>query len=766
MSLPGPFMPIRGSQLQKARRAILSAMSRDAQPKEMDELRMYLAESACLTIDEIDATLAKLILSGDVVGDDRRGWCCAGRHALMEGIVQGARNGFRFVEDGTGSEWVISNSEYVPVFPGDRVSALASRSDDPKRPAVKVQEVLSRYSTRFVCRCDAPFVTDDGWAVVSTIDPYGSAPVAVPAGQLGKQTRTALVVDLTGEIIRTRDGRLVPAGRVDRVIGRLDEADVELEVAMQRFELPSEFPAEVLDEAGAMPDRVPASEARTRVDLRDIPFVTIDGEDARDFDDAVWCGRQDAGWRLLVAIADVSHYVRPGSPLDKEAQNRCTSVYFPRKVIPMLPEKLSNGLCSLNPDVDRCTFVCDMLVDESGKVTAYQFYPALIHSHARLTYTAVWAAIQGDTAGIVRRGADPEDILRLHGLYKAFAEARRSRGAIDFETAETQFEFDPQDGRIVAIKRREHNDAHRLIEECMLAANVCAADFVARAKDGSLYRVHEPPAPERLQALRATLSSFRLQLRGGNKPTAQHFGEVLLALKGRSCCETVQMAMLRTMQQAMYSPDNVGHYGLNYPAYTHFTSPIRRYPDLLVHRTIRAILAGKRYRPAVEVDPSRLMGSHAGMVIQKKLETAVKSDRQQGADPVHAAWVRLGAMASAAERRADEASRDVTAWLKCKYAETLGKKAYQGTITGVNPAGLYVALDDLYIEGFVHISRVGPDYYVYDENAGTITGEVSNVRYRIGDKITVRIFSIDEASRNIEFEAAASRGRQRFEDWS
>ncbi|MBQ9240586.1 MAG: VacB/RNase II family 3'-5' exoribonuclease [Duodenibacillus sp.] len=741
-------------------------MSRESDPKEMDELRVFLTGSACLTIEEIDAALADLILSGAVIGDDRKGWYCSPRYALMEGVVQGARSGFRFVEDGTGYEWPISNSEFVPVFPGDRVTALAGPTDDYGRKTARIQEVESRYSTRFVCRYANAAVTDDGWTILYTVDPYGSAPVAVPKSELGAVRRTAVVVDLTGELIRTRDGRNIPAARVDRVIGRLDEADVELEVAMQRFELPHEFPQAVLDEAGSLPDKVPASEAKSRVDLRDIPFVTIDGEDARDFDDAVWCGEDGPGWRLLVAIADVSHYVTPGSALDAEAQNRATSVYFPRKVIPMLPEKLSNGLCSLNPDVDRCTLVCDMLVTAEGEVSAYQFYPALIHSHARLTYASVWTALQGEPAEIIERGADPSDILRLHALFKAFIAARKRRGAIDFETTETQFEFDPEDGHITAIKRRDHNDAHRMIEECMLAANVCAADFVARSKDGSLYRVHEPPAPERLEALRATLSAFNLRLGGGMKPSAQHYGEVLEALKGRPAYETVQMAMLRSMQQAMYSPDNIGHYGLNYPAYTHFTSPIRRYPDLLVHRTIRAILSGRRYRPEIQIDPSRLMASHAGLVVQKKLEAAARPASERGAkpNPVHEAWVRIGAISSAAERRADEASRDVMAWLKCMYAKTLTRKSYRGTITGVNPAGLYVVLDDFFIDGFVHISRIGTDYYFYDESSGVLVGEASQKRYRIGDKISVHVFSVDEAGRSIEFEASAARGKQRFSD--
>ena len=763
-SLPGPFLPIKGALLQKAKKAVLSAMSRDVEPREMDELRMRLAESACLRMEEIDAALADLILSGMVIGDDRRGWYCSPRNQLMEGVIQGARGGFKFVENVTGREWSVANSEYVPVFPGDRVSAVAWHSADYGRPAAKIQEVLSRYSTRFVCRVDNLETTDDGWVILRTMDPYGSASIAVRREHLSRTRGKAIVVELTGELIRAGQGRNVPAAQKVRVIGKLDQADVEIEVAVQRFELPNVFPAAVQREADELPEAVPASEARSRVDLRDVPFVTIDGEDARDFDDAVWCGEDGAGWRLLVAIADVSHYVRPDSALDAEAQNRATSVYFPRKVIPMLPEKLSNGLCSLNPDVDRCTLVCDMLVSGQGVVTAYQFYPALIHSHARLTYTAVWEAIQGNPADIVARGADAAGIMRLHALYKAFAGARKRRGAIDFESVETQFEFDPEDGHITAIRKRDHNDAHRLIEECMLAANVCAADFIARSKDGCLYRVHEPPAPERLEALRATLASFRVKLGGGMKPTAEHFGQVLEALKDRPCYETVQMAMLRSMQQAMYSPDNTGHYGLGYPAYTHFTSPIRRYPDLLVHRTIRAILSARRYRPEVRIDPSRLMSSHAGLVVQKKLEGAEKEDspRAKKPDPVHEAWVRLGAISSAAERRADEASRDVTAWLKCMYAKTLTADHYMAVITGVNPAGLYVALSEYFIEGFIHISRIGTDYYLYDEATGTLTGEESHKRYRIGDKISVRLYSVDEASRNIEFEAIAARGKERF----
>ena len=554
------------------------------------------------------------------------------------------------------------------------------------------------------------------------------------------------------------------SGRLQKVIGACDDAATQLEVALTKFALPHVFPEAVIKQAEALPDDPAAEEAENRVDLRDIPFMTIDGEDARDFDDAVWAGAQDGGWRLLVAIADVSHYVVEGSALDDEAQKRATSVYFPSCVIPMLPEKLSNGLCSLNPDVDRCVMVCDMRISADGLTTAYQFYPGLIHSHARLTYTAVWNAINGDPADLLARHGAIEDVYVLYDLYKALRAARDRRGAIDFETQETQV-VTGEAGLIEAIVRRDHNDAHRLIEECMLAANVCAADFIERKKAMSLFRVHEPPAPDRLAQLRTMLASLGLVLGGGDKPSAADFDKVIESVCRTALSDVVQSACLRTMQRAMYTPDNVGHYGLNYTAYTHFTSPIRRYPDLLVHRTIRALLKRRKYSPVIAAGADVVLSSASG---EKVAAMARQRKEKRGETRVaprnvkqHEVWETLGLIASSCERRADEASRDVTAWLKCRFMENVRDTTFEAVVTGVIGAGLFITLDAPFVDGFVHVSRIGDDYFDFDEKTSSLMGRSTGKVYRLGSRLKVALYEVDADMRRIDFIAVGSVRREK-----
>lgn len=560
---------------------------------------------------------------------------------------------------------------------------------------------------------------------------------------------------------------LPAVGTVAKVLGSADEASTQLEVALTKFALPHVFPEAVMTEASALPDVPDADEADSRIDLRDVPFMTIDSEDARDFDDAVWAKAETAGgWRLLIAIADVSHYVTEGTALDDEAQKRATSVYFPSCVIPMLPEKLSNGLCSLNPGVDRCVMVCDMKVSPEGETTAYQFYPGLIHSHARLTYTAAWKAINGDPEDLLARGGSIEDIYVLYDLFKALRGARNRRGAIDFETQETQV-MTGEKGLIEAIVRRDHNDAHRLIEECMLAANVCAADFIERKKAMSLFRVHDAPAPDRLSQLRSMLSSLGFTLGGGDKPSAADFDALIDAVRSTPAADVVQTACLRTMQRAMYTPDNTGHYGLGYGAYTHFTSPIRRYPDLLVHRTIRALLKRRKYVPVVAEGADAVLASSSGEKVsavlrekkQKKGEAKLSAQRQKQ----HDVWEKLGLISSSCERRADEASRDVTAWLKCRFMQDKSGRVFEATVTGVNGAGLYVTLDDPFVDGFVHVSRIGDDYYEFDEKTQTLTGRSIGREYKLGTRLKVTLFDVNPEMRRIDF-AAVGNERRNFSE--
>ena len=450
------------------------------------------------------------------------------------------------------------------------------------------------------------------------------------------------------------------------------------------------------------------------------------------------------GWRLIVAIADVGHYVKSGDALDAEAQNRSTSVYFPRRVIPMLPEKLSNGLCSLNPQIDRLVMVCDCIVSARGAIDAYQFYPAVMHSHARLTYDEVWEALSVPDSRAAQRRVDVLPQLRdLYALYETLAAAREARGAIDLETTETRIVCDAN-GRIEKIVPRLRNDAHKLIEECMLAANVCAADFLMRSRHPGLFRVHEGPTPERLANVRALLKTLGLHLEGGDDPQPADYALLLKKVRPRPDAQLLQTVLLRSMQQAIYSPHNSGHFGLAYEAYAHFTSPIRRYPDLLVHRAIRACLGKKQYVPAVT--------SSADIVAPRAARAALRParERKPAATDV-GAWEKLGLICSANERRADDASRDVEAWLKSYYMRERVGETYSGTVSAVVPFGIFIVLDDLYVEGLVHVSELGSEYFLFNEPLHELRGERTGLRYRLGDRVTVQVARVDLEARRIEF---------------
>ncbi len=550
-----------------------------------------------------------------------------------------------------------------------------------------------------------------------------------------------------------------------RRVGAFNDPLGEIEIAAANHGVPVKFSDEALAEAEALPDKVDRRSLARRVDLTDLPFVTIDGEDARDFDDAVYCAETPEGWRLLVAIADVSHYVKPGSALDTDAQMRGTSVYFPASVVPMLPEKLSNGLCSLNPGVDRLVMVCDALIDKAGRTTAYQFYPGVIHSHARLTYAQAWSALQKEPAGLDAAGERGEDLKRLHSLCKVLREARRKRFALEFETQEPQVVFDAE-GAISGFKARERNDAHRLIEECMLVANVCAASFVTTNDGDALFRVHDKPKQDRITALRSLLAPFGEKL--PPNPTPQQWAETIERTKGKPF---LQAAFVRAMPRACYQPDNIGHFGLQYEAYAHFTSPIRRYPDLLLHRTIRGILTKKRYVPKVEFDDAALMGGRRarelgapvpgladkeGAEAKKPLSTRTKEGRK-------AVWTRLGILASAAERRADDASRDVMQYLKCRFLSKLaGGKALAATVTGMCEAGVFVQLADMPIDGFVHVSKLGWGYYDFDLKNLTMTSCDEMKQICIGDDVKVRVESVEMDERRISFVLAGNESRHKI----
>lgn len=666
--------------------------------------------------------------------------------AEFEGTVSGHRDGHGFVlrDDGEADIYLPPN-EMRAVLHKDRVKARIVRHDRKNRPEGRVTEIIERSSNPIIGR----LLQESGvWLVAPEDKRYGQD-VLIPKGATGTaKAGQVVVVQLTEPPALFGQ----PVGRVKEVLGEIDDPGMEIEIAVRKYGVPHEFSDEALALARALPDAVRPADKKHRVDLMDVPLVTIDGEDARDFDDAVYCepakvGR-GKGWRLLVAIADVSHYVETGSAIDVDAYDRATSVYFPRRVIPMLPEKLSNGLCSLNPNVERLCMVCDMLVNAKGEVHAYQFYPAVMFSQARFTYTEV-AAILANTRGpeAAQRKALVPHLLDLHDVYQALLKERGVRGAVDFETTETQIVCD-EAGRIEKIVPRTRNVAHRLIEEAMLAANVCSADFISQSKHVGLYRVHEGPTPEKKDMLRNYLKAAGVGMTISDDPEPGEFQKIALATKDRPDAQQIHSMLLRSMQQAIYTPMNSGHFGLAYEAYTHFTSPIRRYPDLLVHRVIKAVLNKAKYQLPTLPTPGE-----AEAKLSKRLASRVKEPTQKPkkASADELAWQAAGLHCSANERRADEASRDVEAWLKCKYMrEHLGEE-FGGVVTAATGFGIFVTLDAMYVEGLVHITELGGEYFRFDEARQELRGERTGIRYAIGTRVRVQVSRVDLDGRKIDF---------------
>ena len=669
----------------------------------------------------------------------------------VEGTVQGHRDGHGFlIRDDRQPDLYLSQQEMRAVLHHDRVKARIIRYDRKGRPEGRVLEILERKKAPIIGR----LLHESGiWLVAPEDKRYGQD-ILVPKNAIANATAGQVVAI---ELTEPASMYSQPVGRVTEVLGEIDDPGMEIEIAVRKYEVPHRFSPATLAQAASLPDKVRAVDCKHRIDLTDVPLVTIDGEDARDFDDAVYCepavigngvGRSKSidGWRLVVAIADVSHYVKPGEAIDTDAYERATSVYFPRRVIPMLPEKLSNGLCSLNPNENRLAMVCDMLVTATGEVHAYQFFPAVICSHARFTYTEV-AAILANTRGpeAARRKERVGDLLNLHEVYRALLKERAKRGAVDFETTETQIVCD-ENGRIEKIVPRTRNEAHKLIEEAMLAANVCAADFIAVNKHPSLYRVHEGPTPEKKTLLQNYLRALGLGLSVSDDPKPAEYQAIAAATKDRPDATQIHTMLLRSMQQAIYTGTNSGHFGLAFEAYTHFTSPIRRYPDLLVHRVIKALLGGKRYalsKGMVDAAPKARTSAKAPKATKPGADVRLTAEDET--------WEVAGAHCSANERRADEASRDVEAWLKCRYMrEHLGEE-YGGTVSSVTSFGLFVQLDGLYVEGLVHITELGGEYYRFDEVRQELRGERSGVKYIVGSRVRVQVSRVDLDGRKIDF---------------
>ena len=678
------------------------------------------------------------------------------------GTVVGHRDGHGFVQRDDGeSDIYLSQQEMHSVLHRDRVRVRVVRYDRKGRPEGRVLDIIERRKTSIIGR----LLHENGMWLVAPEDRRYGQDVLIPKNATASATVGQVVaVELTEPPSMFSQ----PVGRVVEVLGEIDDPGMEIEIAVRKYEVPHRFSPESMAQAAALPEQVRPVDRRHRIDLTDVPLVTIDGEDARDFDDAVYCeptklgkGKSaGAGWRLLVAIADVSHYVKPGEAIDDDAYERATSVYFPRRVIPMLPEKLSNGLCSLNPEVDRLCMVCDMVVDGAGEIVGYQFYPAVMCSQARFTYTEV-AAILGNTRGpeAQRRSELVPHLIHLHEVYRALLKHRGTRGAVDFETTETQIVAD-DNGRIERIEPRKRNEAHRLIEEAMLAANVCAAEFIAEHGHPALYRVHEGPTTEKRITLQNYLKAMGLGMSLSDDPTPGELQAIATATRDRPDASQIHTMLLRSMQQAHYTAANSGHFGLAYEAYTHFTSPIRRYPDLLVHRVIKALLQGKRYHldtGALE-DAPKVPKASRDKAVGKRSVSAQETEQ----------WNAAGAHCSTNERRADEASRDVEAWLKCRYMrERLGEE-FSGTVSAVVPFGLFVTLDDLYVEGLLHITEIGGGYYRFDDVRQELHGERSGTRYAAGTRVRVQVSRVDLDSRRIDFrmvregddERLLSRGRK------
>lgn len=633
---------------------------------------------------------------------------------LISGRVMGHPEGYGFlIPDEGGEDLFLSEREMRMVLHGDRALARITGIDRRGRKEGAIVEVTQRANHHIVGR----LMRDAGIVFLVPNNRRISQDILIPPEDLiGAKDNQIVEVEITEQPNLHRS----PLGRVVEILGDHLAPGMEIDIALRDFELPHVFSDEAVEQAENFGEQIPQDAIEGRLDLRDMPLLTIDGEDARDFDDAVYAEKLDNGnYRLWVAIADVSHYVQPGSPLDDEAEERGTSVYFPSQVIPMLPEALSNGLCSLNPEVERLCLVCEMEIDQSGKTVSHHFHEAVMYSKARLTYNKVASIlVDGDQALREQYQHVLPALETMYELFNVMLKARDERGAIDFEMTETQFLFD-ENRKIKSIEPRERNDAHKLIEEFMIAANVSAAKFLLEHKLPILYRVHETPSEEKLTGLREFLGELGLFLGGGDDPEPRHYASLLATASKRPDGHLLQTVMLRSMKQAVYSPDNIGHFGLALEAYAHFTSPIRRYPDLLVHRAIRHLISGRK--------ASKWRYSHEEMV-------------------------QLGEHCSMTSRRADEATRDVSDWLKCEYMRDRVGETHQGVISGVTGFGLFVELSDIYIEGLVHVTSLKNDYYQFDATGHRLTGERTRKVYRLGDSITVKVVRVDLDEKKIDLE--------------
>ena len=666
---------------------------------------------------------------GQLVFTKRKCYALPEKLDLLKGMVIGHREGFGFLQvEGKKDDFFIPNVQMQKVMHGDYVLAQPNGFDRKGRPEVRIVRILEANKKQIVGR----FFLEQGIGYVMPDDSRITRDILIPDNaRLGARMGQVVVVELhprTAPFFQ-------PIGKITEVLGDNMAKGMEVEIAIRKHDIPHSFPSAVEKQLKKWAEDVPEEAKRGRVDLRDLPLVTIDGEDARDFDDAVFCQKQGKGWKLWVAIADVSYYVRPKSALDTEAYNRGNSVYFPNRVVPMLPEKLSNGLCSLNPQVDRLCMVCEMTISAKGKMTDYQFYEALMNSHARLTYNKVAKILEKDTALCERYASLVPHLQDLHDMYQALVKARQQRGAIEFETIESKFIFNAL-GRIERIEPVVRNDAHKIIEECMILANIASANFMEKHQEPALYRIHAVPSEEKLTAFRSFLAECGLSLSGGNKPTPMDYAQLLEQIKQRPDHELIQTMLLRSMSQAVYSADNIGHFGLALEEYAHFTSPIRRYPDLTLHRGIKYLLAKQKGSKRKTTDT----GGYHYQLEEMDL---------------------FGAHCSSTERRADDATREVADWLKCEYMQDHVGEEFDGVISSVTGFGFFVRLNDLFIDGLVHISGLANDYYLFDMPKQRLIGENSGMMFRLGDAVKVRVEAVSLEQKQIDFSLISSERKPR-----
>jgi len=634
--------------------------------------------------------------------------CISKKLNLIPGRVMGHPDGFGFLipDDNSHDDIFLSPRQMMQVFNNDRVMVQVTGIDRKGKSEGKIIEILERVNKVLVGRV----VQGQGVTIVAAEDKRISQDILIPYG-LDMNAKVGHVVEV--EITTQPSFKSKPMGKIIKILGDYSDSGIEIEIALRKHKLPYQFDEAVISEADSIAPEVTSADFKSRIDLRDLALVTIDGESARDFDDAVFATPEKNGWRLVVAIADVSYYVKRESSLDKAAKERGNSVYFPRRVIPMLPENLSNGLCSLKPNVDRLCMVCDMNINQKGVVVSYKFYPSVMNSKARLTYTIVDKILnKADQSLIDEYKEILPNLKNLQSLFKILLTQREKRGSIEFDSTDTSIVFNEK-GKIDFIEPVYRNEAHRIIEECMLAANVCAADFVNEESVDGLFRNHESPSEEKLENLRAFLLDFGMSLSGGDKPSIKDYGDLVNKISGRPDSHLLQTVLLRSMQQACYSNKNLGHFGLAYESYTHFTSPIRRYPDLIIHRAINSKLEKNSFK-------------------LKDIE-------------------KIAQHCSGTERTADEATRDVESWLKCYFMQDKVGQVFEGTVAGVTGFGLFVELDNIYIEGLLHVTELGNDYFVYDKSKHAMIGERTHLSYRLGDRLKVKVARVDLESTKIDF---------------